>query len=199
MKKSDIEFARRVVKMYGVWKGMNSRCSNKKRKGYHRYGGRGIKVCARWRDFFNFLSDMGFPDAGQSLERKDNDGDYSPQNCMWADRATQAQNRSTNRVITVNGQRLRIFEAAELYGVSHKLIRGRIDRLSWSESSAATVRPGSVQERILMVRGRPISLTRAAKRAGISLKTVSHRIDVLGWPHTKAATQPARKMRAART
>lgn len=82
------------TKVHKVWSGMRARCTNPKINGYHRYGGRGIKVCDRWDLYENFLADMGEPPTpDHQLDRINSDGNYEPGNCRWATLKEQANNR----------------------------------------------------------------------------------------------------------
>lgn len=118
---------------YRVWAIMKDRCSNPNGAEYHRYGGRGIFVCERWKQSFgDFIQDMGLrPSPEYSIDRIDNDGPYSPDNCRWATRTEQQNNRSTTVRLAFNGETHSTNEWSRLIGISISCIRYRL-RAGWS-------------------------------------------------------------------
>jgi len=81
--------------IYKIWEGIIQRCTNPKNRKYSYYGERGITVCDRWKNFMNFFQDMGPRPVNLTIERRDNDKGYSPDNCYWATRSQQQKNRRT--------------------------------------------------------------------------------------------------------
>jgi hypothetical protein len=112
--------------VYRVYRAMIDRCYRKTCKEYHYYGGRGIQVCDRWKDYANFLADMGERPKGYTLERRNNDGDYTPENCYWATRREQGQNKRSNVRAVVFGEDLVAAEIARRYGVPRWTVIRRI-------------------------------------------------------------------------
>ena len=115
---------------YRCWANMIQRCENPKNKRFDQYGARGITVCERWRNSFeSFLADMGKkPTAKHTIERKNNDGNYEPSNCVWATRSEQMRNtRRTHRLI-VAGKTMCAVDLALLCGVTDGAVRYWIGR-----------------------------------------------------------------------
>ena len=111
---------------YSVWQSMRDRCSNPRAKSFPDYGGRGIRVCERWqRSYASFAEDMGPRPSGFSLDRIDNDGGYTPENCRWTDRKTQQRNQRRAVFIVVDGVRHRAIEIAEAVGLKTDTIVAR--------------------------------------------------------------------------
>lgn len=114
---------------FNVWRGMRERCSLSTHKSFHRYGGRGIRVCDRWEHFELFFADMGPPPSDKhSIERTDSNGNYEPGNCVWADWRTQARNRCNNVFYEFNGRQLVIKDVAEASGVPEQTLYKRLRR-----------------------------------------------------------------------
>ncbi len=128
------------TKVYKAWSGMIERCTNPNSKSWHGYGGRGIKVCHRWRNSFSaFLVDMGDKPEGMTLERKDNDGNYEPDNCKWATRKDQARNTRRNKLVSYNGETLCLSAWAEKTDISSAALWVRIVKLKWPIEKALTM------------------------------------------------------------
>lgn len=130
---------------YWVWASMIQRCHNPRNHGYQRYGGRGIRVCSEWLVFDRFLADMGLPQPGESLDRINNDVDYSRLNCRWATRLTQNNNRpSWCFALEVNGVAMTLKEAWRLVsplGLTYRSVHKRIAERAWPISMALVLGP----------------------------------------------------------
>ncbi|HEX8325708.1 MAG TPA: hypothetical protein VF595_17520 [Tepidisphaeraceae bacterium] len=122
---------------YHAWRMARARCHNPKAQAYARYGGRGIRMCARWRgSFWSFLKDMGpRPSSRHELDRTNNNSGYEPGNCKWVRRWENDRNRRSNRHVTYRGQRRLLLELCEAFNVWPDTARWRI-RKGWSVECA---------------------------------------------------------------
>ncbi len=123
---------------------MIARCNKPSKQSYHRYGGRGIKVCDRWlgRDgLANFIADMGpRPSPKHSVDRIKNDGNYEPGNCRWATQKEQQRNRCNNRLVTAYGVTKTLIEWSEEFGVPYFTIWYRLS-FGWPTEKAVSAPP----------------------------------------------------------
>lgn len=119
------------TRLYQRWQAIHKRCKDLTCAAYKNYGARGIRVCEEWRDFERFLQDMGRPVRGATIERKDNDGPYSKDNCRWASRKEQGRNKRNNRLITCGEQTKSVTEWAASLGIKRQTLYQRIHR-RWS-------------------------------------------------------------------
>jgi len=119
---------------------MIQRCTNASNPVYASYGGRGIGVCEEWRDFRNFYADMGDPDDELTLDRIDNSKGYSNENCRWATRRQQGNNRRSNLYLLFNGRRQSLADWARETGLTTYCINYRLKR-GWTVEKALTTPP----------------------------------------------------------
>lgn len=119
---------------YHIWQGIIYRCENHNAREYKHYGGRGITICASWRNSFeSFLNDVGpRPSADHSIDRIDNDGHYEPGNVRWATTIEQLRNQRRNRLIFHDGETLTLAEWSERTGLGTRTIAYRL-RAGWAE------------------------------------------------------------------
>ncbi len=117
-----------VAKTYASWKSMIARCYNKTHPAYFRYGGSGIKVCNRWKLFWNFVEDMGFRPNEKVLDKINNKKGYSLKNCRWATYKESTANRSIT--VYVGGER--VLDMAERLNIPHHRIVHRLAR-GWTK------------------------------------------------------------------
>ena len=142
------------TKFYLCWKNMILRCTNKKATGYKNYGGRGIKVCKRWRKFENFRDDMlskylkhaeEWSAHQTTLDRIDNEGNYCPKNCRWATwkdqilnkRKPAKINRKSKYEYSLNGKAMGLTQWANELGVTRNILEKRIRR-GWTIEKTLT-------------------------------------------------------------
>lgn len=183
---------------YGPWHDMIRRCYDSRRKNYRHYGGRGIKVCDRWRQSFEaFLEDMGpRPSPKHSIDRyPNNDGNYEPDNCRWATQGEQLRNYSRTRHVTYNGRTQCIADWAVEMKLPAQTLYTRI-REGWDAARALTTpAPGRVgktaaDRRVLITyNGVTQTVTEWARHLGVPHATLSNRIKH-GWTVEDAMTVP---------
>lgn len=122
---------------------MLRRCENPNEPAYPNYGGRGIKVCERWKSFENFRADMGARPDGMTIERNDVDGDYEPGNCRWATMREQQGNRRDTIRIAI-GDRIQPLKVwCEELGVAYKKVHLRLTRYGYELNRALDLPAGT--------------------------------------------------------
>lgn len=125
------------TRLYSIWKGIKRRCENPKYHHFNNYGGRGIFLCNEWHDFYNFKNwalSNGYCDD-LSIERIDNNREYSPQNCVWADRVEQNNNTRRNHVVEYKGGSYTLAELSRTCGIKQNTLLYRLKR-GWSVEDA---------------------------------------------------------------
>lgn len=132
-------------RLYGIMHGMKTRCYNTNDPGYIKYGGRGIYICDEWREdfmaFYNWAQQNGYKKE-LSLDRIDNDGPYSPDNCRWATPKEQQNNTRCNKLVTFNGITMNVTQWSEKLNMDPEVLRQRIKR-GWTYEEITTTPVGT--------------------------------------------------------
>jgi hypothetical protein len=120
---------------------MNQRCFNKNNPGYFKYGGRGITVCQEWQnsfdEFYNWSVKNGYNDD-LTIDRINNNGNYTPDNCRWVTYHTQNNNTRANRLITFKGETMTMAQWANKINIHYSALEQRLNQLGWSVEKALT-------------------------------------------------------------
>lgn len=157
-----------------------ARCENPKHRAFHRYGGRGIKVCEKWRrDAEAFYADVGpRPSNRHSLDRIDNDGNYEPGNCRWATHEEQCANKTLGTLaITVRGETKTTIAWASECGISSVILRSRI-RAGWSPEDAIGKPVRCRPKRTERASPRAIKKAKDMRLAGATIRQIADAIGV---------------------
>lgn len=183
---------------YVIWIAMWNRCCDPKTKRFENYGGRGIRVCERWRDFFAFIEDMGRrPSLKHSLDRKEVDGSYEPGNCRWATAEEQQANKRNSLRIKFEGMEWSASSLARHFGVRLRTVQRRFDECGDWVKACELAKTNREDERKLKITidGETRSLQGWCKLAGIEAKLVWQRITRDGWTPEEAITREAARSR----
>lgn len=160
-------------RLYGIWLNLRNRCFNPNLKSYKDYGQRGITVCKEWDDFGNFSTwalNNGYRED-LTIDRIDNDGNYEPSNCRWATRDIQANNKSDNVRIVIDGVERTIANHARYYKIPYDTFYYRYEN-GWNEKDL--VKP-VIKKKLIEIDGEIKSLKAWSRHFGISYSTVQHR------------------------
>lgn len=185
------------TKLYRVWAGMKTRCTNPNADNYGRYGGKGIKYCEGFKSFLVFKNALGEPPTSKhTVDRARGDLHYScgacdeciangwGMNVKWATYKEQSLNRDTwVHDIEYNGEGYSLTDLAEKLGVSRLTLSNRINEYGWSIEKALSV----------PIKKRDNTISDLAKQSGISYQTLRQRIELYKWDIIKAISTPVRK------
>lgn len=178
-------------RLYKTWSNMKSRCYNPKNNRYHRYGARGITVCDEWRSDFEAFQQWAHS-AGYredlTIERIDNDKGYHPDNCRWATRKEQSNNRENNILISYGGEAHTLSEWAEKLGIDYHTLLRRYHFLKWSIKDTLTT-PVKDSERLLELNGQVYNMADWGRITGFGKEVIRSRLRS-GWSVKDALTKP---------
>ena len=185
------------TRLYRIWAQMIQRTTNKNKPDFYYYGGREIAVCKEWRESFEvfekWAKENGYAE-NLTIDRKDNDKGYQPDNCRWV--TMKEQNRNTRRThyLTYNGQTKPLTDLADKMSIPRSVIDTRINKYGWSVEKALTTEVKTVSRPCyLTFNGITKTVAEWANETGILKGTLRHRINILGWSAEKALTTKVRQ------
>ena len=182
------------ARLYRIWHNMKQRCYNPNYKDYKWYGAKGIQICEEWKEYSSFKEwaiANGYQD-NLTIDRKDGDKNYCPENCRWIDMITQNNNKKSLIFYEYNGESHTISEWARILGVDRSLLKDRIIKLGWSIEKALTIPNTGVHPNLYTFNGETHTLKEWSQIVGIKAKTISSRLDA-GWTIEKALTTPTQQ------
>ena len=185
------------TRLYHIWKNIKSRCYNVNSPRYSEYGGRVILMCDEWKNDFSLFRDWainnGYNDS-LTIDRIDNNGCYSPDNCRCVNNTIQQNNKRNNHLITFNGKTQTMSQWSKELGIDAKIISHRLNEYHWDIERALSTPPDiTLNYRLITYNGETKSLSEWARCLGFNMYTLWSRIVRKGWPIEKAFTTPVRK------
>lgn len=177
---------------YQSWVSMWQRCCNKKNSAYDRYGGRGITVAHRWRDFFKFVDDVGRRPKGTTLGRIRNEGNYEPGNVEWQTAQEQVENRRCTIFVTIGTATRALTYWCRRYGVGRDVVKLRYRKHgNWAKALKEAKRNLTEESMLVVTIGDQTMTARAwCKQYGIRFQKAWSRVNRDGWSWEKAITTP---------
>lgn len=173
--------------LYHIWRGILTRCLNEGSAKYPDYGGRGIKVCERWKEsVLNFAADMGDRPTGFSIDRIDNNGDYEPGNCRWATKKQQSNNKRNVRIFELNGECRTLMEWADHTGINYHTLRLRM-KSGLNLKQALDKKTN--YNKTLCIGEDERTISEWSKAYGIDASVIRYRVRN-GWDHEEAIKRP---------
>ena len=130
-KGADLKHGASHTRLYRIYSGMKDRCLSKNDAAYQDYGGRGITICDEWLNSFDAFRDWALSNGYRydlTIDRIENDGSYSPENCRWTTRKVQANNQRSNHIIEYNGEKKTVAQWSEITGIRHDTLLYRLKR-----------------------------------------------------------------------
>ena len=184
-------------RLYRVWKNIRTRCYNKKSNFYKYYGGKGIILCDEWKNDFKSFHDWAYANGYDenaeymkcTIDRIDLNGYYEPSNCRWVTSKEQARNRTSNRLIEYNGEKLTLIEWAERLNMHYDKLRHRLD-VGWNVKDAFEII--NLEPRTITYNGEKHTIKEWAKILGINKNSLCTRLYNYHWSVEKAFTTPIR-------